>query len=188
METRSVLGVLLAQSGIFPDAKREIAKRLIAEYFNGDKKEMRFHLTHDSWGCPKLLINRRPCPKISFSRGLKCIWAALGHGAGLGVDEASAIEFEIGYPYHRAFSPYELTWASDACGSLSLGSALLWSVKEAAVKSLGTGFHTIHPSEIICEAPLKSEAKRDFPVPTSLGITAYAMPLQSGFLSLAIRG
>ena len=55
-------------------------------------------------------------------------------------------EFEAGYPMARAFRPAELDWARPLSGGNTSGAAaLLWSLKEAAVKALGVGFHFHRP-------------------------------------------
>jgi hypothetical protein len=87
---------------------------------------------------------------MSFSEGGGRIWAALcGDEYDIGIDVAVANEFQRGYPFHRVFHPHELQHALRlAGGDLEKASALLWSIKEAAVKALGCAFHLVDPLQI----------------------------------------
>jgi len=101
-------------------------------------------------GRPHLLLGEYRGPAISFSRGGGKVWAALsGDESDIGVDVAGADEFHREYPFHRVFHPHELQHALRlAGGDLEKASALLWSVKEAVVKSLGCAFHLVDPRHI----------------------------------------
>lgn len=101
-------------------------------------------------GRPHLLLGECRGPAISFSEGGGRVWAALcGDASDVGIDAAGTDEFNSAYPFHRVFHPQELQRAVQlADGDLKEASALLWSVKEAVVKALGSGFHLVDPRQI----------------------------------------
>jgi phosphopantetheinyl transferase len=67
----------------------------------------------------------------------------------LGIDVALPEEFPRGYPLGRAFGTAEFAKALKLCaGNCALTAALLWSLKEAAVKAVGLGFHCFDPLEV----------------------------------------
>jgi hypothetical protein len=119
-------------------------------------------LGHDALGRPLLLdsAGAELPARLSFSRLGKRAeangpegrqWAAAMRAedaAGLGLDVAAPEEFAPPYPVARAFAPEELAAAhgSGLAGQDAL--ALLWSLKEAAAKALGTGFHRVEPLEL----------------------------------------
>lgn len=88
---------------------------------------------------------------LSFSHGARMSWAALGTAdMALGIDLSEQDEFGAGYPLARAFG--EAEWnVAQGMESVSRGLAapLLWSVKEAVVKALGTGFRLWDPLDIV---------------------------------------
>ena len=54
----------------------------------------------------------------------------------------------------RAFRPAELDWARPLSGGDTAGAAaLLWALKEAAVKALGVGFHLLDPLAVEAVKP-----------------------------------
>ena len=72
-------------------------------------------------------------------------------GAGqAGVDAALEKDFASPYPFARAFRREEWDWAWRHCQGRApaAAAALLWAAKEAAVKALGTGFHTMDPRDL----------------------------------------
>ncbi len=101
-------------------------------------------------GRPHLLVGEYQGPAISFSEGGGKVWAALcGDESDIGIDVAGSDEFRGEYPFQRVFQPQELQHALRLTGGdLEDASALLWSVKEAAVKALGCGFHLVEPRHL----------------------------------------
>ncbi|MBA4373463.1 MAG: hypothetical protein C0402_11460 [Thermodesulfovibrio sp.] len=110
-------------------------------------------------GRPRFLLGEYEGPSISFSEGGGNLWAALcGDKSAIGIDVAGSNEFKKEYPFHRVFHPEELQQALRITGeNLEEAAALLWSVKEAAVKALGSAFHLVDPLQIIVY-PYKEEA------------------------------
>jgi phosphopantetheinyl transferase (holo-ACP synthase) len=94
-------------------------------------------------------------PAISFSEGGQNVWAALCEDrSDIGIDVAGPDEFQKEYPFHRVFNDQELQHALRlAGGDLKRASALLWSIKEAAVKALGCAFHLVDPRQITVYPP-----------------------------------
>ncbi|MHB8882453.1 MAG: 4'-phosphopantetheinyl transferase family protein [Thermodesulfovibrionales bacterium] len=101
-------------------------------------------------GRPHLLIGEHEGPSVSFSEGGGKLWAALcADGSDIGIDAAGPDEFRGEYPFDRVFHPEELQHAVRMTdGAPEKAAALLWSVKEAVVKALGTAFHLVDPLQI----------------------------------------
>lgn len=117
-------------------------------------------VTRDLLGKPHLLLGAHRGPAISFTQGGGRVWAAIsGDDSELGIDVAETVEFEGGYPVHRAFHRQELQRVSHlAGGHLEKALALLWSVKEAVVKALGCAFHYVDPLDIhVCPSAGEGE-------------------------------
>lgn len=115
---------------------------------NEDNLQSQAHeptITYDSLGKPHLLVKGRPCASISFTGNKKEQWVAIGPlGLSLGVDIAGPDEFGPDYPLGRVFSPDELILLGKVSTlSRSWAAALIWSAKEALVKAVGCGFHTL---------------------------------------------
>jgi hypothetical protein len=102
-------------------------------------------------GRPQLLLGDHIGPAISFCKSSQNLWAALcGDGHDIGIDVAQSHEFQGKYPFSRVFHPRELRHAlKPAEDDLKKAAALLWSVKEAAAKALGCGFHLVDPLQVI---------------------------------------
>ncbi len=100
---------------------------------------------------PQLLLGDHMGPAISFCKSGKTRWAALCEDAhDIGIDVAQRHEFQGRYPFYRVFHPQELEHALKPGGKdLKKAAALLWSVKEAAAKALGCGFHLVDPLQMI---------------------------------------
>lgn len=115
-------------------------------------------ILHDPLGRPQLRLGELDGPAISFSEGGNKLWAALCEGAsGIGIDVAQTADFPTEYPFHRVFHAQELGHALKLTGgNWKRASALLWSIKEAAVKALGCGFHLVDPRHI-CVDPSAAE-------------------------------
>lgn len=102
-------------------------------------------------GRPQLLLGDRIGPAISFCRSGQNLWAALcGDEQDIGIDVAERREFQGKYPFYRVFHLQELQHALKPAGEdLKKAAALLWSVKEAAAKAMGCGFHLVDPLHVI---------------------------------------
>jgi phosphopantetheinyl transferase len=109
-----------------------------------------YAFANDSLGRPILTVKGRPGPPISFTSLDGMLWGAVSlSGASVGIDAARSGEFDPGYPIHRAFHKDEFGIAfSQTGGGEPEAAALLWSVKEAAVKALGCAFHLLDPLEL----------------------------------------
>jgi len=120
--------------------------------------DLPIRVVHDLLGRPQLLLGEDEGPAISFSESGGKIWAALcGDASDIGIDAAGMDEFPKEYPFHRVFHVPELQQALRLTnGDLKKASALLWSVKEAAVKALGCAFHLVDPRSI-CVYPSAAE-------------------------------
>jgi phosphopantetheinyl transferase (holo-ACP synthase) len=111
-------------------------------------------MVHDPLGKPHLLWGGHRGPAVSFSEGGGRVWAALcADKSEIGMDVAGPNEFkghfQGEYPFQRVFHAEELHHAMRLEGAdVAKASALLWSIKEAAVKALGCGFHLVDPREI----------------------------------------
>jgi len=115
-----------------------------------NRADLPIQVVHDPLGRPQLLLGECEGPAISFSEGGGKIWAALcGDTSDIGIDAAGTDEFPKEYPVHRAFQGEELQHALRlTSGDLEKASALLWCIKEAAVKALGCAFHLVDPRQI----------------------------------------
>ncbi len=106
-------------------------------------------LEYDELGKPQLKIGESMDMAVSFSHVSDMLWAALSApGNHLGMDVARAQEFEDNYPFRRAFHPGDLCSSMLDVHGIRESAAMLWSVKEAAVKALGIGFGLLGPLDI----------------------------------------
>ena len=123
-----------------------------------NKADLPLQVVHDPLGRPQLLLGECEGPAISFSEGGGKVWAALcGDTSDIGIDAAGTDEFPKEYPFHRVFHIQELQHALRlTSGDLKKASALLWCIKEAAVKALGCAFHLVDPRQI-CVYPSAAE-------------------------------
>lgn len=153
-------------------------------------------------GRPQLLLGEYPGPAISFSESGGKVWAALcGDGAEIGIDVAGTDEFQGRYPLHRVFQPAELDHASTLTGGVAAAAALLWSIKEAAVKALGCAFHLLEPRQITVypaaegtvegeggysfAVGLSGKARERFPLAASQALRVCSFPQRRRWLSIA---
>ncbi|MBI5103065.1 MAG: 4-phosphopantetheinyl transferase family protein [Nitrospirae bacterium] len=150
-----------------------------------DRKAFPLQVVRGPLGRPLLLLmGERPGPAISFSEGGGKIWAALsGDDSDIGIDAAAPDEFQGGYPFHRVFNSQELEHALVLTGgNLEKAAALLWSVKEASVKALGSAFHLVDPLQITVypaeEGMTEGNSGHTFPVGLS-GKALFRFPLVS---------
>jgi len=137
-------------------------------------------------GRPLLNLDGKPGPGVSFSEAGDLLWGALIGGGQVGLDAAREEDLAPPYPYARVFGPEEWDWAWRHCrGRTSLAAALLWAAKEAAVKALGVGFHTLEPGdlEVVYLAPAFEGLRLIVRIPQEVKAWARAWP--HGWLALA---
>ncbi len=102
------------------------------------------------------------------------------------MDAAMPTEFEAGYPMARAFRSAELEWARLLIGGDTPGAAaLLWALKEAAVKALGLGFHFHAPLTVEVLSPNLWQGGVRVWVKAGRYIPAWARPEAGGWLAIA---
>jgi phosphopantetheinyl transferase (holo-ACP synthase) len=120
--------------------------------------DLPIQVVYDPLGRPQLLLGDCDGPAISFSEYGGKIWAALCNDtSNVCIDAAGTDEFPKDYPFGRVFHAQELQNALRlASGDSEKAAALLWSIKEAAVKALGCAFHLVDPRQI-CVYPLAAE-------------------------------
>jgi phosphopantetheinyl transferase len=137
-------------------------------------------------GQPLLQLGGRPGPSLSFSEAGGLIWAAMAGEGRVGVDAAGEADFEPPYPLSRAFGNKEWDWASRYCqGRIASAAALLWAAKEAAVKALGVGFHTLDPLDLEVAQLSPVGEGLSLVVQVQGTVSAWARPLADGWLALA---
>jgi phosphopantetheinyl transferase len=143
-------------------------------------------LDTDPLGRPLLRLGTRPGPSLSFSEAGDLLWGAIAGSGQVGLDAAREEDLESPYPYTRVFGPEEWDWAWRHCqGRTDSAAALLWAAKEAAVKALGVGFHTLEPGDlqVILLAPAFEGLR--LVVRTPEEVKAWARPWSYGWLALA---
>jgi phosphopantetheinyl transferase len=171
-----------------PGVKERLVRRLLTSLPGqqpGDAFEA-VSLELAALGQPRLRLKGRPGPAVSFSQAAGRVWAALTRTGQVGVDVALPGEFEPGYPFARAFRPEELGWARPLCGNdTARGAALLWAMKEAAVKALGVGFHLLDPLavEVVNHSPWQGGIRAS--VKAGRILPAWARPQSGGWLAIA---
>jgi phosphopantetheinyl transferase len=171
-----------------PGAKERLVRRLLASLpgqgTDGASRPVTLELT--ALGQPRLRLNGQPGPAVSFSQAAGRLWAALTSAGQVGVDVALSSEFEAGYPMARAFRPGELDWARPLSGGdTARGAALLWTLKEAAVKALGVGFHLLDPLAVEVFNPSPWQGGLRVSVKAGRILPAWARPQDGGWLALA---
>jgi phosphopantetheinyl transferase len=140
-------------------------------------------------GRPRLTIGGRAGPSLSFSAAGGLLWGALAGRGQVGVDAAREGDFAPPYPYSRALGREEWDWAWRHCqGRVAAAAALLWAAKEAAVKALGTGFHTLDPLdlEVALLAPAREGLEVAVRVRNGVAVSAWVCPQAEGWLGLAL--
>ncbi|MEJ2091730.1 MAG: 4'-phosphopantetheinyl transferase superfamily protein [Syntrophobacterales bacterium] len=143
-------------------------------------------LDTNSLGRPFFRLGAKPGPSLSFSETGAVLWGAVAGQGQVGLDAAREEDLASPYPYSRAFGPVEWDWAWQHCqGRTAAAAALLWAAKEAAVKALGVGFHTLDPLDL--EVALLSPAwdGLQLMVRALEEVKAWARPWEHGWLALA---
>ncbi|MBM4302179.1 MAG: 4'-phosphopantetheinyl transferase superfamily protein [Deltaproteobacteria bacterium] len=184
--------VIYASDRAGPGAKERLVRGLLAGRFGQNRGSapqptlgpVSLELT--ALGQPRLRLNGQPGPAVSFSQAAGCLWAALTYTGQVGVDAALPSEFEAGYPMARAFRPAELDWARPLSGGATAGAAaLLWALKEAAVKALGVGFHLLDPLAVEVFSPRPWQGGWRVLVKAGRILPAWARPEAGGWLAIA---
>jgi hypothetical protein len=184
--------VLYASDLAGPGVKERLVRRLLAslsgQETGGAARLERGPVTLETTvlGQPRLRLKGHPGPAVSFSQAAGCLWAALACTGQVGVDAALPAEFEAGYPIARAFRPAELDWARPLSGGTTAdAAALLWALKEAAVKALGVGFHFLDPLAVEAFSPRPWQGGWRVLVKAGRLLPAWARPEAGGWLALA---
>ena len=184
--------VLYASDLAGPGAKERLVRRLLASLPGRETGgAVRLErgpviLEKTVLGQPRLRLKGRPGPAVSFSQAAGRIYAAMTPAGQVGVDAAQPAEFEPGYPMARAFRPAELDWARPINGGDTAGAAaLLWSLKEAAVKALGVGVHFLTPLAVEVQSPSPWQGGWQVLVQAGRILPAWARPEAGGWLAIA---
>ena len=182
--------VIYASDLAGPGAKERLVRQLLACLPGQEKGSVLYpgtvRLELTALGQPRLLLRGHPGPAISFSQAAGCLWAALTCTGQVGVDAALPSEFEAGYPMARAFRPAELDWARPLSGGATAGAAaLLWALKEAAVKAMGVGFHMLDPLEVEAVSPRPWHGGVRVLIKAGRILPAWVRPAGGGWLAIA---
>ncbi len=142
--------VLLAGAVECPGLQQTLAARLLAKLFSGQQY---FRLGHNGLGRPLAFASSGQPLQVglSFSRYAGWLWTAASLTPELGIDVTGPEDFADPYPERRVYAPGELDAGQQYSSSIFEARALLWSLKEAAAKALGTGFHRVEPLELEVE-------------------------------------
>jgi hypothetical protein len=138
-------------------------------------------------GRPLLRLGTKLGPSLSFSEAGGLLWGAVAGQGQVGLDASREEDLAPPYPYSRAFGPVEWEWAWRHCqGRTAEAAALLWAAKEATVKALGVGFHTLDPLylEVALLYPAWDGLQLMVRVPQE--VKAWARPWPHGWLALAV--
>jgi phosphopantetheinyl transferase len=137
-------------------------------------------------GQPLIKLGVKLGPSLSFSEAASLVWGAMAGSGRVGVDAALEADFAPPYPYSRAFGRKEWDWAWRLCrGRTAAAAALLWAAKEAAVKALGVGFHTLDPVDLEVAKGSPAWDGIVLTVATPRPVSAWALPLADGWVALA---
>ncbi len=180
--------VLYASDLPGPGAKERLVRQLLASLPGQETDDPSRPVTLETTalGRPRLFLGGQPGPAVSFSQAAGRLWAALAPVGQVGVDAALPSEFEAGYPLARAFRPVELDWARPLCGGDTAGAAaLLWTLKEAAVKALGVGFHLLDPLAVEACSPQPWQGGWRVAMKAGAVLPAWARLEAGGWLALA---
>lgn len=144
---------------------------------------------HDKYGCPHLQGEYSPPVSLSFSYNGQEIWGAVTKRFSLGIDVETPRSFLAPYPYARAFAADDFRHATGICTRQEDAAALLWSCKEAAMKSRGTGFHCIDPRDVrILSCLPEGHCMCRVMVATPAEVHVVARKVRHLWLALAVSG
>jgi hypothetical protein len=183
--------VIYASDPAGAGAKERLVRRLLARLPGqqtgaGQPARGTVSLEVTALGRPRLFLGGQPGPAVSFSQAAGRVWAALTPAGQVGIDAAMPAEFEPGYPLARVFRPAELDWARPINGGDTAGAAaLLWALKEAAVKALGVGFHFLDPLAVEVQSPRPWQDGWRVLVQAGRILPAWARPEAGGWLAIA---
>ncbi len=136
-------------SGDSRGSKNSLVRRLLRDVAPELILDTSDHLiTTGMYGCPRLNVEYKEPLALSLSYNGQELWAAVAAVHSLGIDVETSGNFLDPYPYNRAFIEEDLHLALPLCPKKEDAAALLWSCKEAAMKSRGTGFHCTDPREV----------------------------------------
>jgi phosphopantetheinyl transferase len=174
-------------------SKEQLLKQLLAALAGqvscglGPWQELPLKLVRGSLGQPLVLSDGMPVLSVSFSQAGGRIWGALTGAGRIGIDVAFASEFPPHYPLQRVFSQEEFCPTADLLGgNPSRTAALLWSLKEAAVKALGVGFNHLAPREIVTGPGKPWRSGYLFEVAAGCLVKTWARSEGEGWLALAL--
>jgi phosphopantetheinyl transferase (holo-ACP synthase) len=172
-------------------SREHLVKQLLAaladRWMNGQSwHSLPLQLSRDGLGQPLLLVAGQPILSVSFSLAGGRTWGALARTGRVGIDVALVSEFPPGYPLWRVFSQEEFDRTYALLGDVSWTAALLWSVKEAAVKALGVGFNYLAPGEIVIGSGKSWRQGLLFEVDAGSRVKAWARLENEGWLALAL--
>jgi hypothetical protein len=187
----SQVGPVACASSLLP--REQLLRQLVAALAGqasrglGGWQELPLQLVRGSLGQPLVLSDGMPVLSVSFSQAGGRTWGALTGAGRVGIDVAFASEFCPPYPYLRVFSRAEFNRASDLLGGgPDRIAALLWSLKEAAVKALGVGFNYLSPREIVIDSGKQWQGGYLFEVSAGGPVKTWARPEGAGWLALAL--
>ncbi|MBW2058783.1 MAG: 4'-phosphopantetheinyl transferase superfamily protein [Deltaproteobacteria bacterium] len=160
----------------------------LGPFLTGFRGERGFTIGKNVLGMPYLqYVNGPPGPSLSFSHGDGRLYGAMCGGGCVGIDVAFPEEFSGQYPLWRAFGPEELARVLNLSShDTATAAALIWSVKEAAVKATGTGFNLTDPLSVRVGPPRAVEWGILFEVWAEEPIKVRAAKEGRGWLSLAV--
>jgi len=174
----------VAAERIPEDADRETVVRSLCAALSCEIDAVR--IEKDVSGAPRL-VGKGSFPAVSFSTSGSHQWAAVAWVDGLGVDMACPREFDPPYPVARVFGQSEIRMAKKVGVEGTSGYALLWSLKEAVVKALGTGFNGVDPGELtavglrVTEQGIEAEVRV-----AEIQLHVLAIPVDSCWLAFSI--
>ncbi|MBM4284463.1 MAG: 4'-phosphopantetheinyl transferase superfamily protein [Deltaproteobacteria bacterium] len=147
----------------------------------------RFRLERGPLGQPLLRLGGKPGPAVSFSEAGGRLYGAVSLTGRVGVDATRPEEFTPPYPLARVFRSGEFNLALRLTENRPRqAAALLWALKEAALKALGVGFHRLAPREVVVGEPEPGPGGRLFPVQADRTVLTWAAPREGGWLAIGL--
>lgn len=161
------------------------ASRAMVRMLAGDAGHLQ--LRHDRLGRPLLSLDGAAGGHVSFSHGQGLTLAAMCEDRPVGIDQAHPAEFGPGYPLARAFAEAEWQEALGLGLEPAPAAALLWSLKEAAVKAAGSGFHLIDPREVRCQRQISPPGISLYHVSAPRPMQAHAFYWRGRYVAVAFQ-